>query len=338
MSLEWLLIEVLGPQPAVVAVGRQMKNFVPVGVFLRRNPDLPVVAAAITATVQDRTGLTQGTPGQRRMIHTEPVIMTDGVIHGVQLWCGPAGTAPPQRPLIGAYTVDLHTGEASVTAQFLLNIGKDPATEPLAGRSMADDIPVGAFNAGEAEVLSWTVDLAAGRTFAANWSLRDAPGLHRRVGFCVRITLEAAADGTEHLLGRSMNLVESVGVEPVSTDQLTARLIDAMARPGHYRAIIDLTTWALIKWLDEPCPLYDWRARPQIHPDDHDRLAAQMREELAYDQTNAVLRLPAHGGGWTPVHVSIHRVELHPGVYAGMVTLRHPTPEELAAAQHQRHP
>ena len=33
-----------------------------------------------------------------------------------------------------------------------------------------------------------------------------------------------------------------------------------------------------------------------------------MAEELSYDQTSAVLRLPANGGGWTPIHLSIHRV------------------------------
>lgn len=60
MSGGWLLIETLGPQPAVVAVGRAMKNFVPVPVFLRRNPDLPALSAAITQTVTGATGLTLG--------------------------------------------------------------------------------------------------------------------------------------------------------------------------------------------------------------------------------------------------------------------------------------
>jgi hypothetical protein len=337
MAGEWLLIETLGPQPAVVAVGRAMKNFVPVPVFLRRNPDLPTISAAITQTVTGATGLTRTTARGNRLIGTAPVIMTDGVTHGVQLWCGPAEPGPPQRPLIGAYTVDLDTGESAVTEQFLVNIGKDPATEPLTGRSMADDIPAGAFNEGEAMALSWTVDLAPGRTFAANWALHDGKGLHRRVGFCVRISREPAA-GAERLLGRSMNLLETVGATPVSNEHLTARLIDAMARPGHYRAIIDLNTWRLIKWIDEPCPLYDWRATPAMHPDDHARLATPMAEELSYDQTTAVLRLPANGGGWTPIHLSIHRVELATGVYAGLVTLRQPTPEELSAAGQPPHP
>lgn len=101
------------------------------------------------------------------------------------------------------------------------------------------------------------------------------------MGFCVRISREAGADGAERLLGRSMNLLETVGATPVSNEHLTVRLIDAMTRPGHYRAIVDLNTWQLIKWIDEPCPLYDWRATPVMHPDDHTRLATPMAEELS---------------------------------------------------------
>ena len=44
------------------------------------------------------------------------------------------------------------------------------------------------------------------------------------------------------------------------------------------------------------------------------------------------LRLPANGGGWVPVHMSINRVELDKDTYAGLVALRLPTPEETAAA------
>jgi len=331
VSQDWLLIETLGEQPAVVAQGRQMKNFVPLTVFLRRNPHLGSVSAAITATVTGRTGLALGTADGKRMIRTEPVVMTDGRIHGVHLWYGPSGAEAPERPLPGAWRSNLEL-TSSLTPQFLLNIGRDPAVEPLDGRSIADDIPVGDFNPGEAEALSWAVDLGPGRTFAANWGFRDPGGLHRRVGFCIRIRLEAAADGTEHLVGRSMNVLESVSDAAPSTEQLAQRVIDGMARPGVHRAIIDLDNWTLIKWLDAPCPFYDWRAKPQLHPEDQQRFSAQIREELAYDQTSVVLRLPSRGGGWTPVHVTINRIELDRGVFAGLVALRRPTGDELAAA------
>ena len=41
----------------------------------------------------------------------------------------------------------------------------------------------------------------------------------------------------------------------------------------------------------------------------------------------------ANDGGWTPVHVTVNRVELEDDVYAGLATLRRATPEELTSAQ-----
>ena len=47
----WLLVETLGAEPVVVAQGRQMKNLVPAGPSLRRNPNLAAVQTAIAETV-----------------------------------------------------------------------------------------------------------------------------------------------------------------------------------------------------------------------------------------------------------------------------------------------
>jgi len=57
-----------------------------------------------------------------------------------------------------------------------------------------------------------------------------------------------------------------------------------------------------------------------------------MTVEFGSGTTSGVLRLPANGGGWVPVHMSINRVELDKDTYAGLVALRLPTPEETAAA------
>ena len=57
-----------------------------------------------------------------------------------------------------------------------------------------------------------------------------------------------------------------------------------------------------------------------------------MAEEFATGTASGVLRLRANGGGWTPVHVTVNRVELEEDIYAGLATLRLPTDEEFAAA------
>jgi hypothetical protein len=57
-----------------------------------------------------------------------------------------------------------------------------------------------------------------------------------------------------------------------------------------------------------------------------------MTIEFGSGATSGVLRLPALGGGWTPVHMTINRVELDKDSHAGLLALRIPTEEEVAAA------
>ena len=47
-----------------------------------------------------------------------------------------------------------------------------------------------------------------------------------------------------------------------------------------------------------------------------------------------MLRMVANDGGWTPVHVTVNRVELEDDVYAGLATLTaRPAPEELTSTR-----
>jgi len=326
---DWLLVETLGEEPVVVAQGRQMKNFVPIGSFLRRNPNLAAIQTAIAETVESGSALASITPKTKRVIRTEPVAMPDGRIHGVHVWCGPPDADPAERPAPGAYKADLNIAEASVTEQFLSNVGKDPAVESLTGRSLAEDIPDRNLNEGEAKALSWTIDLVAGRTFAANWGWIDQSGTFRRVGFCFRTVLETVESGEEHLMARSMNIVESVGAAPAPSDHLAHRILEGLAQPGVYRGIVDLENWTLLKWLDGPCPYYNWRGRVQMHPDDYEHYKARVIAELETGSASAVLRLGGNEGEWVPLHITLSRMELDNGVYGGLMLLRLPSSDEL---------
>ena len=102
-----------------------------------------------------------------------------------------------------------------------------------------------------------------------------------------------------------------------------------------YRAIVDLRTWKLIEWLDEPCPYVDWHppdgGESFTHPDDGpaiERMARDFEEGMPASQ---VLRLRAPGGvGWTPVNITARVVGLENGLHAGLLAMRHPTDDELA--------
>ena len=325
-------METLGEEPVVVAQGRQMKNFVPIAAFLRRNPNLAAIQTAIAETVATGTGLASITPKTKRVIRTEPVAMPDGRIHGVHVWCGAPDAEPAERPIPGAYKADLNLAEASVTEEFLANVGKDPSAESLTGRSLAEDIPNRDLNEGEAKALSWTIDLVAGRTFAANWEWIDQSGVSRRVGFCFRTIMETVDDGEEHLMARSMNVVEAVGAPSQPNRHLAHRIVEGLAEPGVYRAIVDLQNWTLLKWLDSPCPYYNWRDRVQMHPEDYDHYKAKMIAELETGSASAVLRLCGNDGEWVPLHITLSRMELDNGVYGGLMSLRLPSAEELREA------
>lgn len=325
-------METLGDEPVVVAQGRQYKNFVPIGTFLRRNPNLAAIQTAIAETVASGTGLASITPKTKRVIRTEPAQMSDGRIHAVHVWCGAPDVEPPERAVPGPVLWNLTTGEGTGTIQFFVNAGMDPETESTTGRNFAEDIPSRSMNPDEATALSMTIDAAPGRTYCTAWEFVDKQGGFRKVAWVARSAMEAAEDGTEHLIVRSVNWVESVGSDKNGIEGLAHRIVESLAQPGVYRAIVDLKNWTLLKWLDEPCPYYDWRGRVRMHPDDYEHYKARMIAELETGSASAVLRLAGSDGEWVPLHITLSRMELDNGVYGGLMLLRLPTMEELSDA------
>jgi hypothetical protein len=121
---------------------------------------------------------------------------------------------------------------------------------------------------------------------------------------------------------------------PATADDLAQRILNGLAQAGVHRALADPNNWTLLKWLDEPCPFYNWRVNEpdkRVHPDD-EHVMASMTMEFADGAASRVLRLPGIDTEWVPVHVTVNRVELEPDTYAGLVSLRLPTDDEIAAA------
>lgn len=336
MTHDWLLVETLGTEPAVVAHGAYTKDLVPVATYLRRNPHLMAIQTAIAETVRTGGGLSSITPKNDRVIRTEVVQMSDGRIHGVQLWAGAPDEAPPERPLVGPLLWDLTEGTATDTAESLEVGGWDPARQATHGRAFADDLPRRDLNPNEAEVLSMVIQPEAGVTLCNTWDVTDYRGQPITVGFVARSLPEVQADGRERLICRAMNW-RSVREGPsIQHDLLAQRIVDGMRQPGVYRALVDPRHWTLLKWLDDPVPFLDWRAamvsRQTLHPDDRKTTIAAMADEFTSGVASGVLRMAGPDGGWTPVHVTVNRVKLGRNVDAGLASLRLPTASELAAA------
>jgi hypothetical protein len=338
MTHDWLLVETLGTEPVVVAQGNQTKNLVPISAFLRRNPNLMAIQTAIGETVRGGTGLSSITPKHDRVIRTEVIQMTDGRIHGVHVWVGPPDVDPPERPIPGPLIWDLTSGVATDTRESLLNSGRDPEKEATDGRAFAEDLPMRDLNPSEAKVLSMLMKPEPGINFSSTWDVTDVNGRRVTVGWVARVQLEEDDDGSERLICRAMNWRCDREASTVPHDGLAERILAGLAQPGVHRALVDLQNWKLLKWLDEPAPFYDWRARETgdsvVHPDDAPQMA-KMTIEFGTGGTSGVLRLRANDGGWTPVHVTIHRVELDEKTVAGLVSLRVPTDAEIVNCEDQ---
>jgi hypothetical protein len=336
MTHDWLLVETLGSEPTVVAQGPRTKNLVPISVFLRRNPHLMAIQSAIGETVRAGVGLSSITPKNDRVIRTEIVKMSDGLIHGVHLWIGPPNLEAPERPIPGPLMWDLTNGTATDTRESLWNSGWDPEKTPTHGRAFADDLPRRDLNPSEAKVLSMAIKPEAGTTFASTWDITDFKGEPITIGFVSRVRQESQDDGSERLICRAMNW-RSVREEPaVPRDYLAQRILDSLSQPGVYRCMVDLKNWTLLKWLDDPVPFFDWRASMTgdhaVHPADRRQMAKMASEFEPTGAASGVLRMVANGGGWAPVHVTVNRVQLEEDIYAGLATLRVPTDAEIAAA------
>ncbi|MGE2732590.1 PAS domain-containing protein [Mycolicibacterium vaccae] len=336
MSQDWLLVETLGAEPVVVAEGVHTRDLIPINRHLRRNPHLMAIQTAISETVRGGTGLSSITPKSDRVIRTEVVQMSDGVIHGVHIWLGSVDVEPPPRPLVGPLIWDLTDGTATDTTESLRVGGWDPNREALQGRAFVDDLPRRDLNPYEAKVLGVMIKPEPGVTICSTWDVNDYQGQPITVGFVSRTLLDVTDGGAERVICRAMNWRSVRDGNGIEENLLAQRILDGLAEPGMHRALVDPAKWTLLKWLDEPPPFFDWRvglrSAKVIHPQDRDVTAA-MAQQFANGPASGVVRLADRDGAWTPVHVTVHRVELDDGVLAGLAVLRAPTPEETAEVE-----
>lgn len=88
---DWLLVETVGNEPAVVAQARQLKNLVPITAFRRRRPHLAAIETAIAESI--RTGESLSRPLPARGVGRRP---TRGMRR--RRCCKAARRPPPARP------------------------------------------------------------------------------------------------------------------------------------------------------------------------------------------------------------------------------------------------
>lgn len=329
----WLLLEVLGDEPVVVAQGHNLRRFVPLTAFLRRTPNIAVIRAAVDATVDHKRGSVNKVADGQTVVRTEPVLMSDGRVHGVHVWTGPPTVRPRPRSVPGAVMWDMTTEIATDTRQALWVAGLNVDAEKTHGRTFAEDIPMGRINVDEPEMLALTVNTKPGDTFCTTWDLTAYDGTPIRVSFVARAALEPGADRARHLIARAMNWRVPRKDAAIADQNLAARILDGMAQDGIHRALFDLKTWNLLKWIDPPCPHVDWRSadalRPFVHPDDRPVMRS-MAQKFTDGPVAGVLRLRGWNDSWASMHITAYRVKLLDDTYVGFICIRLPTPADLA--------
>ena len=91
------------------------------------------------------------------------------------------------------------------------------------------------------------------------WDSTDWQGNHIRVSFVARNGLELGPNGRDRMIARGMNWRAEPADRAQPADRLAQQILHGLAQPGVHRALFDPHNWTLLKWLDEPCPFYDWR-------------------------------------------------------------------------------
>jgi hypothetical protein len=329
----WLLVETFGDEgrdPTVIALGQTPKRMLPLESVLGRGGYIHPIRAMIkrvAATGEAFRGMTRD--GRRQLI-ADPLASFAGRVNGVYAWAGLAGQEPPLRALAGAWYFNRTTGLIGGSSGLLDLYGvapQDRRQTRLTAEAFTRLLP----GADETHALALLARAEPGAEYQGrNWTVRRDDGELRAVTLACRVVEEARDDGRTEVV--VCGVTQDIG--PAATTPaaprparvaLAQRVIMAEREPGRHRAIVDLRTLDILRWIDEPPPGVTWEAngphRPAIHRADL-RTAVQMSRLLAdEDRVEDTLRVRAASGGWMTVSVTAALMLLDQHTTAALVTV-----------------
>ncbi|WP_280297175.1 GAF domain-containing protein [Nocardia abscessus] len=322
---KWILLECFSGSPGrVIAVGSTPKSFVPLTNIVRNPLSLADARAALRQARATGAPVARASDDGRRTVRAEPLLIAPRQAHAVRLWVGPAQEPVAAADPMGAWYFDLTTNR-SVRSDDLLDL------YGVAPRDRAAELAIaGAFtrlvtNRDESEALAKIVNSAPGTEHQAVWTIRRDDNALRAGHFACRIVAEPDDSGVRHVLLRGVTqdigAATAVSTAPPPTI-LEHAVLEAATEPGEYRAIVNLRSLRLIRWIGAPMPEIawedlPWQPRPQIHPDD--LVTAQaMSRDLARHRTEGTVRLRRLDGGWQRVRVRAALMALDQHTTAGL--------------------
>ncbi|WP_378739089.1 GAF domain-containing protein [Nocardia brasiliensis] len=325
---KWILVECFSGVPGrVIAFGAAPKSFVPLRNILRNPLSLADAEAALAQACRTRALVAHVSADGRRTVRAEPLLISPERAHAVRLWVGPVQEPLPPRDPVGAWYFNLSTNR-SVRSVDLLDLYGVAPEDREAELAIAGAFTRLVTNRDESEALAKIVNSAPGTEHQAVWTIRRDDNALRAGHFACRISIEFDVTGRREVLFRGVTQdIGAATAVPAAPPPmiLEYQLLEAATAPGEYRAIVNLRSLQLIRWIGPPMPGIAWadlpgQPAPQIHPDD--LAAAQaMSRELARHRTEGKVRLRRLDGGWQLVHVRAALMALDQHTTAGLATV-----------------
>ncbi|MBF6468818.1 DUF5593 domain-containing protein [Nocardia beijingensis] len=325
---KWILLECFSGAPGlVIAVGSAPKSFVPLTNIVRNPASLADAETAMRQAHATGMPVAWASGDGRRTVRAEPLLIAPRKTHAVRLWVGPRQEVVATADPMGAWHFDLTTNR-SVRSIDLLDLYGVAPQDRAAELAIAGAFTRLVTNRDESEALAKIVNSAPGTEHQAVWTIRRDDGALRAGHFACRIVTELDDAGERHVLLRGVTqdigAATAVSAAPPPTI-LEYAVLEAATEPGEYRAIVNLRSLRLIRWIGPPMPEIAWedlpgQPRPQIHPDDL-ATAKTMSRDLARHRTEGAVRLRRLDGGWQPVRIRAALMALDQHTTAGLATV-----------------
>ncbi|MFJ9365463.1 GAF domain-containing protein [Nocardia sp. NPDC101769] len=327
----WLLIETFGGgEPTVIGLGSAPRKFVPLTQIFRQRETLATIRGAVAATAEALAPVEVVSDGGRRRTVTAPLLITPERMHAVLVWSGPAQETVPPRDPVGAWYFNLSTSKSTRSDDLLDLYGVAPENRARE-HAIAGVFARVITNSDESDALAKVVRSAPGTEHQAVWTVRRDDGALRAAHFSCRIIEETDAAGNSEVFMRGVthDIGDATDVSAAPPPViLEHRVLDAAAAEGDFRAIVDLRTLRLLRWMGPAMPGIAWQSlagepEPAIHPDDIET-AKTMSRNLAHSRTSGRLRLRTLDGAWKSVRARAVLMALDQHTTAALVTVRDP--------------
>lgn len=330
MATKWLLIESIGgATPSIIGLGSTPRKFTPLDKFFKSKDSLDEVYSVIAAVMASPDRVDRVTADGRRRVVVEPLVTFSGRLHGMYLWTGGPDEVVPDRDPAGAWLFNLTASKASGSND-LLDLYGVPEDERHTEKAMAGAFTRLVTNRDEGEALSKIIHSAPGTIHQAVWTVRRDDDELRAAHFSCRMLeeIDPATSRSEVILrGITQDIGPAIDVAAAPPPVvLEYRVLEAATEEGEYRAIVNLKTLQLIRWVGDPMPDLAWESvddqvKPGMHPEDLP-VALEMSAGLARGKTQGTVRFRQLDGKWKACDVRATLMMLDQHTTAGLVMVR----------------